>query len=324
MKNIQTIKNIFLVTLVMYFTLGSSLMLTSVNALSAGTYTSNASESSKSINSKPSVINPVAVSRTSSVLSGTSRSADRSIGSIEDTLKNANSALSTYKTAKTAEKIAKLIDLGTKIIDERISFLANKLSVKVSSEVNISNANKTKLINLINEQISNLQLQRAKIQSLTTLDELKVEVQNVYTSFRIYAVFGPKLYSLLASYRMEFLEVKLELALARVGSTIEANKDLIPNYASISEYLTSAKSELEASKASIASAIIKFNSMLATKDTDPAKALLGRGREDLAKAKQSLNKVKSYLKQISELIDKRNDNVSTDSSESRTSSASAR
>ncbi|MEI6886665.1 MAG: hypothetical protein WCK31_00330 [bacterium] len=332
----KSIRNLFLIAIVMYFTIGSSVLLTSVYALSSSSSkTSESSESSESrvsssLSSKTVSVRPIATTRTAesrvSERSESSRTSSlelRDVKSIEESLKDSNTALSAYKAAKTADKLTALIALGTKVIDERISFLSNQLTTKVTTEVNISSENKTKLINLISEEISNLQLEKAKIQALTNITELKVEVKNIYEEHRIYATFGPKIYGLIASYRMQFLTLKLETTLSRVETTIQENQANLPNYESINEYLTNSKAEIATSKGYITDAITKFNSMEAAKDTKPAKDLHEKGRDDLAKAKKSLEKVKSYLKQIGSLIDKRtsSSNESSKSNSSETSRA---
>jgi len=313
----------------------ASLVVLSVvlSVLAPVVYATESESSSSSSSSKSST----STSRTSSSSSRTSTTSTRSaeseesesskssssLPSFEDSQKGTNTALNAYKSAKTAEKVAKLKEFANKVIDERISFLQNKLTNKVKVEKFVSDAEKTELLGYVNDAIAELQASKTEINAETDLVKLKELVKGIYSEHKVYGVVGPKLMGLLSAYRLRFLTTKLGTTLDTLDLRLEENKDSLANYAQMKALLDSSKTELTSAKASIASAIEAFKAMSPSSVKTVTDKSYADGKQFLAKARTSINKIKENLNKIRSLIEKvKSSSSSSESSESEGTSSS--
>jgi hypothetical protein len=301
-----------------------SVLTPAVYATSGESSSSSSSRSSTST-SRTSSSSRTSTSSTRSAESESSESSksSSSLPSFEDSQKGTNTALNAYKAAKTTEKVAKLKEFANKVIDERISFLQNKLTNKIRVEKFVSDAEKTELLGYVNDAITELQTAKTEINAETDLVKLKEMVKGIYSEHKVYGVVGPKLMGLLAAYRLDYLATKLGTTLDTLGIRLEENKDKLTNYTQMKAYLDSSKTELTSAKASITSAIAKFKEMDPANTRAMSDKSLGEGRAFLAKARVSINKIKEYLGKIRALIEVVKSSSSSETTTSETTSSTS-
>lgn len=292
----------------------------SESSSSSSSKSSTSSSKSSSSSSSRSTISRAAGDSESSESSKSSSS----LPSFEDSQKGTNTALNAYKAAKTAEKVAKLKEFANKVIDERISFLQNKLTNKIKVEKFVSDAQKTELLGFVNDAITELQTTKTEINAETELVPLKELVKGIYSEHKVYGVVGPKLMGLLASYRLQFLADKLGTTLDTLSIRLEENKDKLTNYSTMKEYLDASKTELATAKTNITAAIAKFKEMDTSDTRSVSDKSLSDGRALLAKVRTSLNKIKENLRQIRLLIEKVKSSSSASESTTSEESSSSR
>jgi len=293
--------------------------------------TDSESSSSSSSRSSTSTSRTSSSSRTSTtstrsaeIESSESSKSSSSLPSFEDSQKGTNTALNAYKSAKTTEKVAKLKEFANKVIDERISFLQNKLTNKIKVEKFVSDAEKTELLGFVNDAIAELNTAKTEINAETDLVKLKEMVKGIYSEHKVYGVVGPKLMGLLSAYRLRFLSDKLGTTLDTLSMRLEENKDKLTNYAAMKEYLDSSKTELTSAKASIASAIEAFKAMSPSNVKTVTDKSFADGKQFLAKARTSVNKIKENLNKIRSLIEKvKSSSSSSETTTSETSSSTS-
>ena len=320
-KMTKVIKNTFASVVVISLVLS---VLAPVAFATESESSSSSSSKSSSSSSKTSSSSRTSTSNTRSAESEESESSksSSSLPSFEDSQKGTNTALNAYKSAKTAEKVAKLKEFSNKVIDERISFLQNKLTNKIKVEKYVSDAEKTELLGFVNDAITELNAAKTEINAKTDLTKLKELVKGIYSEHKVYGVVGPKLMGLLASYRLRYLANKLGTTLDTLGIRLEENKDSLTNYTQMKTLLDSSKTELTSAKANIASAIEAFKSMNPSNARTVSDKSLSDGRGFLNKARTSLNKIKENLNKIRSLIEKVKSSSSSSESEDSTSSRS--
>jgi len=324
----KVIKNTFASLVVASIVL--STFAPSVYAVSESSSSSSSKSSTSSSKLSSSKTSSSSSSRTSTTStrsaeseSSESSKSSSSLPSFEDSQKGTNTALNAYKSAKTAEKITKLKEFANKVIDERISFLQNKLTNKIKTEKFVSDAEKTELLGYVNDAIEELQTAKTEISAETELAPLKELVKGIYSEHKVYGVVGPKLMGLLASYRLRFLSEKLGITLDTLSLRLEENKESLTNYAAMKEYLDASKTELTSAKANITAAIAKFKEMDPSSARTVSDKSLSDGRALLAKARTSLNKIKENLKQVRTLIEKVKSSSKSSESEDSSSTNSA-
>lgn len=319
----NTLKNTFVITVVVSLVFTN--FIPAVYAVSESSSSSSSKSSTSSSKSSSSSSSRSTISRpagaTESEKSESSKSSS-SLPSFEDSQKGTNTALNAYKSAKTAEKVAKLKEFSNKVIDERISFLQNKLTNKIKVEKFVSDAEKTELLGYVNDAIAELNTAKTEINAETDLTKLKEMVKGIYSEQKVYGVVGPKLMGLLSAYRLRYLANKLGTTLDTLSIRLEENKDSLTNYTQMKALLDSSKTELTSAKANIASAIEKFKEMDPANTRTVSDKSLSDGRAFLAKARVSLNKIKENLGKIRGLIVVVKSSSSSETSESEGTSSS--
>lgn len=146
------------------------------------------------------------------------------------------------KTAKTDEaKIADFIKRADQEITRRITAL-NSLSTRVSAMVKISDAQKTNLNAMIQDQITTLGTLKTKIDADTDLATVRTDVQSITKSYRIFMLVVPRGFITAAADRiititdqMTTLNTKLQ---TRIGDAKSAGKDTSAIDKLITDYTT--------------------------------------------------------------------------------------
>lgn len=157
------------------------------------------------------------------------------------------------KAEESSTKIDSLTDLkkvvttGTNSINARINSL-KALTKKINALKTINTDQKTYLVGLINEQINGLNSLSAKIKADTDIVVAKTDVKSIFSNFRIYAVFVPKISILKNLYLEEnYLSKYYDVLLPKIQTlvTSEANKcGYVPRQSAIDQSKTVATAAL--------------------------------------------------------------------------------
>lgn len=128
-------------------------------------------------------------------------------------------------TAKQAQnqtnRITRLKTRADREIDRRIAAL-NNLITKINSNNRISASDKSTYISQIQSQISTLSTLKSKIDADTDLDTLKTDVKSIVDSYRIFALFIPKIHILSSADSMSQAADKLTAIAAKLQTKIQA------------------------------------------------------------------------------------------------------
>jgi hypothetical protein len=112
-----------------------------------------------------------------------------------------SSARGALKTAVQDQRMTVIKQKSTNEIDRRISSL-NGLLTKFSSVKKLPEEDKTLFTTQIQDYISQLTALKTKIEADTDLSALRLDARSIFTNFRVYAIFMPKLAELSAVDRM--------------------------------------------------------------------------------------------------------------------------
>lgn len=124
---------------------------------------------------------------------------------------------------KAEDRIANLKDRANNEIDRRIKSLSELVS-KISLLKKISESQKTSLTTQITEEINNLTSLKAKISSDTDLATTKTDAQSIVKSYRIYALFIPKINILAGADAINETSLKLSSLSAKLQVKISEAK----------------------------------------------------------------------------------------------------
>lgn len=127
------------------------------------------------------------------------------------------------KGVVTDSKTTNLKERAAKEITRRLTSL-NKLIEKINRLKKITDAQKSSFVSQIQTEITNLNTLKTKIDADTDLVTLKADVQPVIKSYRIYALFMPKIHILTAADELDNLSEKLSTIATKLETRIrEAN-----------------------------------------------------------------------------------------------------
>ncbi len=205
--------------------------------------------------------------------------------------KAADEALASFKTANQADKLARLLTLGAKLIDARVASL-NKISGNLPS-LKLSADQTNVLTALIKTNVDGLTILKAKIAADSTLETAKTDVKSIYDKYHVYAVLLPKLHLTISLYQIESSITSLSSASTRMQKAIDAKTDsseesvLISALADFSKQYKDASADAESAKESIAKMI----------QTDKASSISAAttARSHLTKARASLVAIRGDL-----------------------------
>lgn len=132
------------------------------------------------------------------------------------------------KTAIKEEKIEekmtankeKLQERAEKEINRRIESL-NKLITKINDFKKLSETQKSSLTTQIQAEITSLQALLVKIQEDTDIDTLKEDIKSIVSSYRIYALFIPKIQIITAADRLLYISDKMSSQAALLETKID-------------------------------------------------------------------------------------------------------
>lgn len=132
----------------------------------------------------------------------------------------------TFK-ARAAERAANLVDRlkdkASKELDRRISSL-NKLLTRINGIKRLTADQKSTLTTQVQNEISNLNALKTKIAGDTDIATLRTDVQSIVKSYRIYALFIPKIYIIVNADRLVDIADEMTQIAGKLQARIDAAK----------------------------------------------------------------------------------------------------
>jgi hypothetical protein len=188
-------------------------------------------------------------------------------------------------------RLSKLIAVGTMRINERVASL-NKLKSKIQSNKVLTADQKSSLAALIDQNISSLNNLLVKIKADTDIKVARADVQSIYTSFRIYAVFIPQINTLIALDSQANHIVRLTDRFVQVQARIDAAKAKGKDVTARQSALDTAKATLEQIKTKLAVLMPKAQGLKPADYPTTSKTTLAElrtGIKDIQKLFHSIN-----------------------------------
>ena len=188
-------------------------------------------------------------------------------------------------------------------IDRRIAAL-NLVLTRIKTFKHLTAENKTALETSVKTEISNLKALGTKIAADTDIATLKADVKSIADSYRVFAVFIPKIHLLAASDRMLNIADELSSLADKLQIKIQSAKTSGKNVANLEELLTDMKNKIADAK-SLASQIQSTVTPLAP-DGYPGnrstllsgRSMLRTGHTDLIEAHHDAQSIIQGLKVI--------------------------
>jgi len=149
--------------------------------------------------------------------------------------------------------IAKLKARGDKEIDRRISAL-NGLLTKLSNMKKLPSGDKSTLTSQVQNEINSLTTLKSKIDADTDLTTLKSDVQSIIKSYRVFALFIPKVHILAAADRMETSADLLSQVAKKLQDRINKAQAAGKNVSSLQTTLTDMQNKIADAKTQYANA----------------------------------------------------------------------
>lgn len=212
--------------------------------------------------------------------------------------------------------VAALKEKAIKEIDRRITSL-NAVLTRLNSMKKLSTDNKTSLTTQVQSQINNLMALKTKIEADTDITTLKADVKSIVDSYRIYALFIPKVHIIASSDVMLDTVDKFNTLYSKLQIRIEQAKAAGKNVTSLETALTDMKVKVDdartqAQGAQNLVASLKVEEYPGNKtELQKARTMLKTGQQDLVVARKDARTIVQSLKQMKI---ENSDNAGTNSS----------
>lgn len=181
-------------------------------------------------------------------------------------------------------------------IDRRLTSLATSLS-KISTMENIPGDIKANLTAEIQTEIDNLTKLKADIQAAQTQATLSAPVGSVVSSFRVYAVFTPKVLILNSAYRMMNVADMLSSVQTRLLTQVATQAGQGQDVAALETALTDAEENIMLAKESAQSAVDQV-AELTPLEYPTNRTALQAARADLTAANTALMAARESLGEV--------------------------
>jgi hypothetical protein len=216
--------------------------------------------------------------------------------------------------------IENLRNRATKEIDRRIEAM-NRLITKITNLKKLSDTQKATLTSQVQTEITNLTSLKTKILADTDLTTLRTDVKSIVSSYRIYALFIPKINILTAAESTNNAADQMTSASAELAKRIQEAKNNTHDTSALETSLATVQAKIADAKSQAQIAIdtvipLTPDGYPANKSSlDAARQNLKTAREDLMNAKTEAKSILSALRQF-----KKSDSVKPSESVSSNSS----
>ncbi len=153
-----------------------------------------------------------------------------------------------------ADKISGLKAKAEAEIDRRLASL-DKLQAVINGIKKIGDADKASLLSELQTQITELTDLKNKIAAETDIVALRVEVQSIVKSYRIYALFIPKIHILAAADRMTTTADNLTQLAAKLQTRLDGAKVVGLNVTALEADLKDMQTKIAEAKVQAAAAV---------------------------------------------------------------------
>ncbi len=207
---------------------------------------------------------------------------------VQNTLNNSSKA-----AVKEQEQIIKLKQQGDKMADQRIASL-NKLITRINNDKNLTSDEKTTLSSDVQNAINGLTALKTKIAGDTTNADLKTDIRQIVTNYKVYETLEPKMRILVVidnlqdiSNRLSQLSPKLKTFINGLNGQNKNVSDLQVLLDDINSNLSAINAKLSADKTAIMNVSVstpnaKNTFVLVRKDLAQVRALFAKIRHDIA------------------------------------------
>jgi archaellum component FlaC len=201
------------------------------------------------------------------------------------------------KVQKQEEVIARLKERASQEIDRWVGAL-NKLIERINAFKHLTADQKTALTSQVQTEINNLNALKNKIAADTDLTTLKTDAQSIIKSYRIYALFIPKIHLLaVCDTALDLLDTKIKDITARIQAKISEAKSSGKDVAAAETSLNSLKTKISGLKTQLQS--IQSSVMALTPEGYPGnKAGLETARQNLQSIHKDIQAIRQDIKNI--------------------------
>lgn len=193
--------------------------------------------------------------------------------------------------AQATDRVGKGIERGVKEIDRRISSL-NSLIERINAVKKLSTASKSTFTSQIQAEIESLETLKEKIQSNTDLETLKIDLQSIVKSYRIYALYVPKMRIFIAADRLGVATDNLSNYSATLSGIIDERKAQNEDLAEEEQLLSELNNAIQNAKSKYSEAVSIATPLLPTGFPD--------NKDELKQAQDAVRQGAQYIRQAFE------------------------
>lgn len=206
----------------------------------------------------------------------------------QNTINNSSKA-----AVREQEQIIRLKQQGDKMADQRIKSL-NSLITRIDNDKSLTSDEKITLSSDVQNAINGLTVLKTKIAGDTTIADLKTDIKQIITNYKVYEIFEPKMRILVIidnlqdiSNRLSQLSPKLQTFISDLKSQNKNVSDLQVLLDDINSNLSVINTKLSADKTAImnvnvSTANAKDTFVSVRKDLAQVRALFAKIRHDIA------------------------------------------
>lgn len=200
------------------------------------------------------------------------------------------------KTTGQNAQMANLQARGVQEIDRRVASLTS-LITRISNLKKLTTEQKTTFTAQVQNEITNLNTLKAKIQADTTIDTLRVDVKSIVASYRIYALFMPQIQIMAAADSLlQAADQATELA-GKLATRIQQAQAAGSDVTMLTTLLSDMQSKITEAKTQ-ANTVISTVAALTPEGYPENKTTLQATRSQLVTAKQALLAARTNAKTI--------------------------
>ena len=211
-----------------------------------------------------------------------------------------SSSTATKRAEKQSDRTNHLKTKANEEITRRITALQN-LTTKISLLKRLTADQKLAFTNQIQTEITNLTALKAKIAQDTDLSTLQADVKSIMSSYRIYALFIPKIHILVTSEKMNEIIAQMEQLEAKLATRIQEAKTRDKDTTTLQVILSDMQTSLQDAKTQSQNAQNTVLSLTPEGYPDNktalenAREMLQKGQKDLQTARQSAKTISQGL-----------------------------
>jgi hypothetical protein len=140
-----------------------------------------------------------------------------------------------------------IISKGDQEITRRLTTLSS-LTSKINAATKLTASDKTTLTNEVNSTISGLTTLKSQLDAETTVAAAKIDVANIYSEYRVYALVAPKVGLIKVADDQQVVESKLTALSTKLQARITADQTAGKDVTALQADLTDLNAKVSASQ----------------------------------------------------------------------------